>query len=94
MGTAMTTFFFSVFQIPDGDFGAGDGRMIEGIQSHLIHDAVVGRIDQAVRINESKTLQVKKLLNIPLISAHVIKIVQVSRLDHPDGDIDHIDIIL
>ena len=86
--------FFGCVQVLNGYLRAGKRFLAEGILPDFLCYALVRRIDQPVRIHEGEAFQVEKLLHVPLIGAHMLKIAQILRFDHADGDADDIDVVV
>ena len=78
----------------DRYFRFGDGLRIKGVVVDLFPDALVGCIDQSVRIHEGEAVQAEELFHIPLVGAHVIQVAHVLVGYHADSYIDDADIVV
>ena len=84
--------FILTLQILDGDFRLRNGVIVKGILID-VRLGSQGRIDEAFVIHKRKALQVEQQLHSGLIGLQVLRVAQILLRHHPDGDVDHVDIV-
>ena len=60
----------------------------------VLADAFGRGVDISFLIYKGETFEIEKLFNLPLVASHMVQIAQVLVGQHPDGHIDHIDIVI